>query len=118
MSRPVSRREMLRSLACASAATVLPGGASAKASGISVDGKPIELVVKQISPETVRLSFVPLENSKPIAIPSLGSLAQTDWPGPVTRFRELPKQQVFGNIVVKATDNPVTVTVETRDGRM
>src|SRR4030095_13506240 len=67
LSKPISRRKTLKSLASAGAGALLsphlmPG---VRHPSLHIAGRPVELSLTSISPQTLRLSVVAIENGKP-----------------------------------------------------
>jgi alpha-glucosidase/alpha-D-xyloside xylohydrolase len=107
-------------MALAGAGTLLgsqSGAASARA--LVVAGGPVEAVVEPVSRWSVRLSVLPVVDGRLGAIPDDGSLVQPSWGPAVLRARSLEggEQAACGDLVVKLAGDPLTFTVESRDGR-
>src|SRR5262249_43386420 len=95
-------------------------GPLAQNAAISVAGRPVEIAVTSVSAMTARLSITPIENGKPQPIPMDGSLAPQTWPKPVARLTTLAREQSVraGALLVKLSPEPLTIRVETGDGRL
>lgn len=122
MTKQISRRVTLKSLTVGGAAALLSSGweTSAATAALQVAGKPVELSLTSLSSQTVRLSITPLENGKPAPIPQDGSLLSQGWPAPVARLTTLPREQAVrcGSLTVKVAPEPLTIRVETGDGKL
>lgn len=122
MTKPISRRDTLKSLGSASAGALLTPGlpAHAQPSGIQVAGRPVEVSLTSISAQTVRLSITPLANGQPQPIPQDGSLLSQGWPAPLARVAALPRERTVrcGALSVKLTPEPLTIRVEANGGRL
>src|SRR2546426_11218917 len=97
MSRPVSRRKVLRNIVCAGTGALLgirlaPTQALQK-EAILIAGRRIEITAAPVSAHTVRISLVPIENTQPESIPYGGSLVQQIWAPPRARFRTVAQQE-------------------------
>jgi alpha-glucosidase/alpha-D-xyloside xylohydrolase len=122
MSKPVSRRDTLKSLGSAGAGVLLNPRliSNAQDAAIQVTGRLVGIALTSISAQTVRLSIVPIENGKPQPIPQDGSLAQQAWPEPVAQLTTLPSERTVrcGDLSVKLSLEPLTIRVEASDGRL
>ena len=120
MNKKLSRRDALKSIGSASASALLGIRAAAQSTAIQIAGKPVELSISSVSADTVRLSIVPIVKGQPQAIPHDGSLAQQSWAPTVARLTALPRarQVRSGNLIVKLTPDPLTIRIETKDGRL
>jgi alpha-glucosidase/alpha-D-xyloside xylohydrolase len=122
MTNPISRRDTLKGLGAAGAGALLNPGLDSlgQNAGIQITGRPVELSLTSISPQTVRLSIVPIKNGKPQPIPQDGSLAPQRWPTPAVRLTSLAREQTVrcGALQVKLSPSPLTIRVEAADGRL
>jgi alpha-glucosidase/alpha-D-xyloside xylohydrolase len=87
---------------------------------LRVAGKPVEIWVTSVSPQTVRISVLAVYEGRPQAIPSNGSLVKTDF-GPATfrvATRGEPRRAAVGDAQVTVSTNPLAVRVETNDGKL
>ena len=119
--RRIPRREVLKSFGSAGAGVLLGSRTTrAQDATIRITGRPVEIALSSVSPQTVRLSIVPVEGGKPQAIPYDGSLAQQAWSPPCARLKSLARAQSVrcGDLVVKLSPQPLTIRVEARDGRL
>lgn len=118
MSTQWSRRDVLKGLAAASTAIVVPPTLGATQDG-SVAAHPIEIQVSTVSPHTFRLSILPVSKNGLIeAIPVNGSLLQTSWGDPVAKLRSPNDERalVIGSNGLKVSYHPVRVTVSNAAG--
>ncbi|HEX4947017.1 MAG TPA: glycoside hydrolase, partial [Blastocatellia bacterium] len=121
MNKSLSRREALKTIGSASAvAFTQPATLLAQHTALEIAGKPVELAVSSVSPDTVRLSIAPLVNGQPQPIPNDGSLVQPGWGKPLARITTLPRDRQVraGNLIVKFAPNPLTIRIEAKDGRL
>jgi alpha-glucosidase/alpha-D-xyloside xylohydrolase len=122
MAKHLSRRDALKSLGCASAGALLNSRQTPSAQNpeIRVTGRPVEVSLTPVSPQTMRLSVTPIENGKPLPIPSDGSLADQPLPPPRLRLKAYPRVPVarFGDLVVRFTPEPLSFQFETRAGQI
>jgi alpha-glucosidase/alpha-D-xyloside xylohydrolase len=116
---PLSRRDVLKHLGAAGASlllreTFIRGGAA----DIIVAGQPVEIAVASLSAATVRITVRPLRDGRPAPVPVTGALVR-EAPGRlIARGRSAaPVARVpAGDLVVKFSDGPPTITVEKRSG--
>lgn len=120
MSDQLSRRDALRRLGALGAGLVLTprGIIRGTVPGITVAGRPVEIAIASLSATTARITLHPLSDGRPEAVPVTGALA-TERPGAVVErsrtVRRVSRVRA-GNLVVKFTDSPPTIVVETRAG--
>ena len=121
MKNPISRRDALKRFSSASAGVLLhsPLALPAQNAALRLAGKEVEIAVTAVSAQAVRLTIAALENGKPQPVPQDGSLAPQSWPAPVARLIALPRERAVrcGNLVVKLAPDPLTIRIETKDGR-
>jgi hypothetical protein len=121
MTKRVSRRELLKRFGTAGAGAVMGAGVvSGQSEAIRVAGKAVEITLNSVSPRTVRISVVAVENGKPQAIPYDGSLVQQIFGMPCARLTTLsrPRSVRCGDLVVKLSCKPLVIRVEAKDGRL
>ena len=101
----------------------LVGGAAARLAaeggGIQVAGRPVEIAITPISPQTVRISIQPLENGRTVPVPSNGCLARETWGDAAARVRNLSGGHTVlaGGLTVKLVPDPLSIQIAARDGR-
>jgi alpha-glucosidase/alpha-D-xyloside xylohydrolase len=121
MTKLVSRREVLKSVGSAGAGALLGVQViSAQDTAIRVAGQIVEINISSVSPQTARISIVPIENGKPRPMPDDGSLVRQAWGPPAARLTTLARPQSVrcGDLVVKLSPNPLTLRIEAKDGRL
>jgi alpha-glucosidase (family GH31 glycosyl hydrolase) len=123
MAKTISRRDALKGLTTAGAGALLSSSVAAQDTPLLIAGRPVELTVGTVSPETMRLSIVSVENGIPQPVPLDGSLASQLRSTPVLRLTssaKLAREQSIrcGNLRVKLSSGPLTIRVEGRDGRL
>ncbi len=114
MGRSISRREVLGNIICAGAGGLLARDKiSAQAETLRIADRPVEIDLAQLSPHTIRISIVPLENGQVEAIPNDGSIVEQAWAAPTTRINTLSsKQQIsFGKLGVTISPDPLTIAI-------
>lgn len=84
MTTPWNRRDILKQLAAASTAMILPSRLWAGSESHQLE---TEMQVTSISEYTFRLSILPVQNGATPSIPSNGSLAREAWGEPVAKLR-------------------------------
>ncbi len=121
MNDPViSRRDAIKRLGAAGAGLALARGTlRGFASDIVVAGRPVELAVASLSAVTVRLTLRPIENRSPLPLPFTGALVKDDEGSVVASGRDLSAfgHVKAGDLLVRFTDAPPTIHVETADRR-
>lgn len=121
MKKSLSRRAVLKTIGSASAiALSQPASLLAQTAALEIAGKPVEITVSSVSPDTVRLSIAPLINGQPQPIPHDGALLQQTWSKPLARITSLSRAQQVrsGNLIVKFAPDPLTIRIEAKDGRL
>jgi len=114
VGRSISRREVLGNIVSAGAGALLAGGSvSAQSANIRIADQPVEIGLAQLSPHTIRISFVPLGNGQLESIPRDGSIIEPAWAPPTTRISNLSSQRriSFGKIGVTIFPNPLTIDI-------
>lgn len=121
ISRP-SRRRALKQIGAASVGTALAGTAlggtvlRGQGSPIIVAGRPVEIAVASVSASTVRLTVMPLAGTAALAVPDDGVLVDAARGRPIARRRDVFGPVAAGQLVVRFTDSPPTLRIETRAG--
>jgi alpha-glucosidase/alpha-D-xyloside xylohydrolase len=120
MSNRMTRREALTQIGRAGAGVALAGGViRGQAADIVIGGRPVEIVVTSIGPETVRIGVLPIENGKAAAPPDDGGVAEPDGGKRVGAGRAPAFEPVrAGNLAIRFTSAPPTVHVETVSGAL
>ena len=116
----LSRREALKKIGSAGAAACLVRGVlRGQDEDILVAGKPVEVVVSEVGPATVRLTLLPLGKGGPASVPDGGFLVPAAEGKRVASARTDRKLRPVrsGNLVVRFTPEPPALHVETRDGK-
>ncbi len=118
----VSRRDALKQLGAAGAVLALgrPTFIRGSAKGIVVAGQPAEIAVASLSASTARITVQPLRNGVADPVPFTGELLAEKLGKPLTRARDsAPLSHVrAGDLTIKFSDAPPTLTVETRAGAL
>jgi hypothetical protein len=116
MSSSVSRRAALRQLAAAGAGTLIaPQVLRGQASPLIVAGRPVEIAIASVSAATVRITV--RDVSAGATLPNQGALVDAARGRSVGRQRGAFESVRAGDLVVRATLNPLTIDVTTRDGK-
>jgi alpha-glucosidase (family GH31 glycosyl hydrolase) len=114
MSTQWNRRQVLKGLAAASAASVVPCEVIAQQ---MLSAENFEIQVTSLSAHTFRLSILPLKNGAPSSnIPSSiindGSLVQESWGNPLAKLRTQPEKEIVaGNLKLKISFRPASIAV-------
>lgn len=122
MNDLLSRRESMKGVAALGAAGLLPQAAVAAAAdgALLVGETPVELLLTQVSPITVRVSLLEIVDGTAAAVPNHGTITDEGWPEPVVRLRTLPAKRSFrcGELQVEVTPSPLTLRITDRQGRL
>ena len=119
MPSPISRRRAVKQIGAAGAGAIISGGIlRGQAADIRIAGQPVEIAVTALSPSTVRLSVLPIEAGRPSEIPLNGGLVEPRAGRAVGRARSgsAMKSIRAGDLVVRFTEDPPTLHVETNRG--
>src|SRR5262245_23112310 len=107
MGKQLKRREILKQIAAASTAMLLPGkvGAatlSAEPMSAQITERDCEIQIAPVSETTLRLSILSIENGRAQQVAGNGSLVRNSWNAPVATWRGQWKTQVVtcGNLSV------------------
>jgi alpha-glucosidase (family GH31 glycosyl hydrolase) len=99
----------MKTIAAASAATMLPSAAMGESSRLEVAGQRVELRITSISPNTARLTLAPAGATQ---VPEDGSLVRVDWGAPTATIREdNPATVKCGVLQIKVTFHPLALAV-------
>ena len=111
MRQRYNRRQALKTLAAASGAALLP------IRGLGQNRTKTEIRITTISPQTFRLTVLPLEAAKPVSYD--GSLVRTDWGAPTRILREIPEARTIksGEFNLSIEPNPLTLTIADSSGK-
>ncbi|HXB72567.1 MAG TPA: TIM-barrel domain-containing protein [Candidatus Acidoferrales bacterium] len=112
----LTRRAALKTVVSAGAGALL----TAQESGIQIAGRPVEVTLTSISPETVRITAQAIEAGQVQPIPSDGALVKEDWGKPVARLRPVAgtRNVKCGDLTVRIAVEPLVIRVETKGGRL
>jgi alpha-glucosidase/alpha-D-xyloside xylohydrolase len=117
MSDPITRRDALKQFG---AAVILAGVIRGDKADIIVAGQPVEVGVWSISPNTVRITVQALRDGRTTPLQVTGALVQEELGSAVVRARD--SQAVTrvraGDLVVRYTDSPPTLHVESNSGQL
>ncbi len=116
----ISRRDALKGLGASGAVGLLGPAVGGALADIKIGGQAAELSITDWGGHIVRISLVPLEGGRPRAIPSDGSLVDPAGKAPVLRLSDLsePKSVTCGEARVSVSPNPLSIRVESADGRL
>src|SRR5262245_58673240 len=121
MPDSVSRREALRQLGVLGAGVALgrPRFLRGEAQ-IVVAGQPVEIAVASLSAATARITLQPIRNGATDPLPVTGELVAESLGKAVTHSRSTTSLSRVraGDLVVKFSDAPPTLTIETSAGTL
>jgi alpha-glucosidase/alpha-D-xyloside xylohydrolase len=80
---------------------------------LRIADRPVEIGLAQLSPHTIRIQIVPLENSELESIPSDGAIVEQAWAAPTTRLKTLSNRQriSFGRLEAVISPDPLTILI-------
>src|SRR5688572_16427786 len=110
----LTRRQLLQQLGATAGAAMVPLGViRGQEAPIMVAGKPVEIAVFSVSPDTVRLTVRPVDTGKPEAVPYTGALVADEFGAALGRGRTEAgvKSVRAGRLTVAFTDGPPTITI-------
>lgn len=115
-----NRRDVLKGLAAASSAIVLPYQLRASQQGQSLTPPPLEIQITPVTPHTFRLSILSVDQNGVVqAIPFDGSLVQKSWGAPIARLRGSSERTIaLGSLQLKISVYPFTATLTGADGKI
>jgi alpha-glucosidase (family GH31 glycosyl hydrolase) len=112
MSLKWNRRDVLRGLAAASTAMIVPPAKLPTADSEGASARAIELQICSVSPHTIRVSLFPLENGAIGKIPQDGSLIQESWGEPIAKLRSQPDHPIIvGDSRLQISFHPLSITI-------
>ena len=109
----------MKQIGAAGAGAILSGGIlRGQGADLRIAGQPVEIAVIALSPSTVRLSVLPIEGGRPSEIPLNGGLVEPRAGKAAGRARSGPAMKSIraGDLVVRFTEDPPTLHVETSRG--
>ena len=121
MTKPSNRREALKSIATAGAGALLRGEAAlSQQASIQIAGRPIEMTITSITPQTVRITIQPIENGQPLPVPRDGAVVKERWRAPALRWRPIAgtRHVKCGSLTVDVSANPFVMRVSEKGGRV
>jgi alpha-glucosidase (family GH31 glycosyl hydrolase) len=111
MSSQWNRRDVLKGLAAASTAAIIPSQVMTRDAAPD-SGQQVEIQITPISEHTFRLSIQRLRDGLPGPVASDGSLVQESWGASITRLRSEPEHPIaVGRLRLKVSFHPVGVAV-------
>ena len=129
MSNRISRRQVLARLGTVGGGALLgvkaaqppPDQGAAGARAITVAGQAVEFSATVVSPQTLRLSALPvLDDGRTQPIADSLVLTRQDWPEPVARTRSAQQPRTFpwGKLRVSVSSAPLALEVGDHQGRV
>src|SRR5437588_530588 len=115
MNNRISRRDALRNVAAAGTGGFLTSAqALAQVKPLEVAGKPVELTLTSVTPQTVRITVQPIENGQPKPVPQDGALVKEDFGKPAFTVRAFAgtRNVKCGGLTVKLIADPFSIRVE------
>ncbi|HEY2165226.1 MAG TPA: twin-arginine translocation signal domain-containing protein, partial [Gemmatimonadaceae bacterium] len=120
MTDPLSRREALKQLGVVGAGLAIGSRRIVRsgANEIVIAGQPVEIAIASLSRITARITLRPINNGAADTLPVTGELISEKLGQSIARSRAAASVSRVraGDLVVKFTEAPPTLTVETRSG--
>ena len=115
-----NRRDVLKGLAAASTAIVLPRDLQGNQQDEPIAASQVEIQITPVSPHTFRLSILALDKNGVVqAIPSDGSLVQKSWGAPIAHLRGPSERTIaVGSVKLQVSVHPFRTTVTGLDGKI
>jgi alpha-glucosidase/alpha-D-xyloside xylohydrolase len=115
-----NRRDVLKGLAAASTAIVLPRDLQGSQQDEPIAAPQVEIQVTPISPHTFRLSILALDKNGVVqALPSDGSLVQKSWGAPIAHLRGQSERTIaVGSVKLQVSVPRFRTTVTGVDGKI
>ena len=116
MGAPIGRRDALKQLGLAGAGLAFSGGVlRGQTAPITINGKPVEIIVAAVSPITARITVMPIAGGR---LPEDGALVAAAEGKTIARKREAFASVRAGDLVARYTDGPPTLHVENAKGEL
>ncbi len=122
MNKQPDRRQVLKGVAVACAALLLPGKEEAAEPSLRVAGQDVEIQLAPVSEHTARLTIFPvkhaLDDGQGMAVAGDGSLVQDAWGAPILKLRSQGRARTVktGNLRVKISSDPLAFAMESVKG--
>jgi alpha-glucosidase/alpha-D-xyloside xylohydrolase len=117
---PITRREAVRRITTAGACAAV-GGAILRGhrAPITIAGRPVEILVTSLSPETARIRVLPVDGGRTAAIPDDGSLVEPEGGRRAGAQREARGIESIraGNLHVRVAGDAPSLQIDAGDGR-
>jgi alpha-glucosidase/alpha-D-xyloside xylohydrolase len=116
----ISRRRAVQGIGASGLAALLPAPAPTSKQALTVAGTPVELALRSVGTQIVRVSIVPTGGSQPGVIPSNGSvIVSLDQP-PVVRLTDVaaPRDVSCGEARVTVSTDPFVIRATGQGGRL
>ncbi len=114
-SRSFSRRDILKRFGSAGAAVIAgPHIIRGQASPIVIAGRPVEIAIAAVGPETVRITVLPIGGARPADDGALVAAAEGK---PAGRWRDRFTAIRAGRLTVRFSENPTTLHIDDASGR-
>ena len=120
MSKAINRRGILKKFAAGSGTLVGQVLVFSQETPIQTAGRPVEIALTPVSPQTVRITIHAIENGHVQTVAIDGALVKENWGKPAARLRTLVTSRTIkcGELTVKVSSNPLTIRVENKGGRL
>ena len=107
MTSQWNRRDVLRGLTAVSTSALIP---FKRELALGAPDAPIEIQITSVSPHTLRLSFLPINDET--SIPLNGSLVKDSWGVPIRASQQQSGREVsIGNLRLTISWNPVSIII-------
>jgi alpha-glucosidase (family GH31 glycosyl hydrolase) len=118
MDKQWKRRDILKHMAAASTAMLLPGKETPATPALRIAGEDCEIQIASVSAFTLRLSMVPIKGGQASAIPTNGCLVESSWGPALARLGGDIRAQTVkcGDLSVRVSREPLALAIENRKG--
>jgi alpha-glucosidase (family GH31 glycosyl hydrolase) len=118
MDKQWKRREILKQMATASAAMLLPIEQVPASTALQVAGRDCEIQIASVSEHTLRLSVLPMERGAAAEVPGNGSLLKNSWGPAIATLRGEVRTQTVkcGSLTVGISPDPLAFSVANAKG--
>ena len=119
MTRPLTRRDALKSVLIASTMAVVDA-ARAEALEFYIGSTPVEVIITTVSAYSIRLRIQPVQAGKFERLEQEGAIVERQGLPVLFEGRSLPAQRTFrsGDLTISVSPRPLAIRIETKTGRV
>jgi alpha-glucosidase (family GH31 glycosyl hydrolase) len=118
MDRQWKRREILKQIAVASTAMLLPNERVSANTALQVAGRDCEIQIASVSEHTLRVSVLPMDRGAVAEVPGNGSLVKGSWGPAIAKLRGEVRGQTVkcGGLNVRISPDPLAFSITSAKG--